>query len=214
MKRKSNLGKKMALMLCILLSATIAFGHSGRTDGRGGHRDNKNKSGLGSYHYHCGLDGGGYPAHLHTNGCPYANIHLEDVGKSTSSSSSNSSSSTKSTPTYTEKKVTYVIDGKEVQINTINVNNTNLAELKTLSEKLGITIAYDSALKSIDCTKGNTSFTLQIDSKNFWKDAELSTLEVAPVAYNGRTMIPARVVAEAIGKSVSYDASKGQIVIQ
>lgn len=31
----------------------IAEAHSGRTDANGGHRDNKNKSGLGSYHYHC-----------------------------------------------------------------------------------------------------------------------------------------------------------------
>lgn len=47
----------------------IAEAHSGRTDANGGHRDNKNKSGLGSYHYHCN----GHPAHLHTNGvCPYA----------------------------------------------------------------------------------------------------------------------------------------------
>jgi hypothetical protein len=46
-----------------------AEAHSGRTDSSGGHKDNKNKSGLGSYHYHCG----GYPAHLHTNGvCPYS----------------------------------------------------------------------------------------------------------------------------------------------
>lgn len=45
-----------------------AEAHSGRTDSSGGHHDYKNKSGLGSYHYHCG----GYPAHLHTNGvCPY-----------------------------------------------------------------------------------------------------------------------------------------------
>ena len=45
-----------------------AQAHSGRTDSSGGHKDNKNKSGLGSYHYHCG----GYPAHLHSNGvCPY-----------------------------------------------------------------------------------------------------------------------------------------------
>ena len=46
-----------------------AQAHSGRTDASGGHRDNKNASGLGSYHYHCG----GHPAHLHPNGvCPYA----------------------------------------------------------------------------------------------------------------------------------------------
>lgn len=45
-----------------------AFAHGGRTDSSGGHKDNKNKSGLGGYHYHCG----GYPAHLHPGGiCPY-----------------------------------------------------------------------------------------------------------------------------------------------
>ena len=58
-------------------AAITAEAHSGRTDARGGHRDNKNKSGLGSYHYHCG----GHPAHLHPNGvCPYS-------GQTTSSGS-------------------------------------------------------------------------------------------------------------------------------
>ena len=53
-------------MICF---STISIAHSGRTDSNGGHRDNKNKSGLGSYHYHCD----GNPAHLHTNGyCPYS----------------------------------------------------------------------------------------------------------------------------------------------
>lgn len=64
--------------------AVVADAHSGRTDSSGGHRDNKNKSGLGSYHYHCG----GHPAHLHTKGvCPY----------SSSTSNSNSSSTKKTT---------------------------------------------------------------------------------------------------------------------
>lgn len=54
------------LVICSLVTTVSA--HSGRTDSSGGHKDNQNKSGLGSYHYHCG----GYPAHLHTSGyCPY-----------------------------------------------------------------------------------------------------------------------------------------------
>lgn len=59
-------------VLCLILITTItASAHSGRTDSSGGHRDNKNKSGLGSYHYHCG----GYPAHLHKSGyCPYRDV--------------------------------------------------------------------------------------------------------------------------------------------
>lgn len=50
--------------------------HSGRTDSNGGHKDNKNKSGLGSYHYHCG----GNPPHLHEDGvCPYNNSVTEST---------------------------------------------------------------------------------------------------------------------------------------
>lgn len=58
------------LTVCfVIISMSLsAFAHGGRTDSSGGHKDNKNKSGLGGYHYHCG----GYPAHLHTGGvCPY-----------------------------------------------------------------------------------------------------------------------------------------------
>ncbi len=52
-----------------------AQAHSGRTDAQGGHRDNKNKSGLGSYHYHHG-----YAAHLHPGGvCPYSNNSSSEV---------------------------------------------------------------------------------------------------------------------------------------
>lgn len=53
----------------IFLSLPVfSTAHTGRTDSNGGHKDNKNKSGLGSYHYHCG----GKSAHSHANGiCPH-----------------------------------------------------------------------------------------------------------------------------------------------
>lgn len=55
-----------ALSLCLCMPGA-ALAHGGRTDSNGGHRDNKNASGLGSYHYHHG-----YEAHLHPGGvCPY-----------------------------------------------------------------------------------------------------------------------------------------------
>lgn len=57
------------IILTLITIYTNIYAHSGRTDSSGGHKDNKNKSGLGYYHYHCG----GNPAHLHTNGvCPYS----------------------------------------------------------------------------------------------------------------------------------------------
>lgn len=62
-------------ILLIISIGKIVSAHSGRTDANGGHRDNKNVSGLGNYHYHCG----GYPAHLHKNGvCPYSSDYTKE----------------------------------------------------------------------------------------------------------------------------------------
>lgn len=68
MKKKA--ARVISILLILVVSCTVfSFAHSGRTDSNGGHRDNKNVSGLGYYHYHCG----GHPAHLHPNGvCPYS----------------------------------------------------------------------------------------------------------------------------------------------
>jgi Bacterial surface proteins containing Ig-like domains len=64
--------KKIFYVICLcllILTLRVAVeAHSGRTDSYGGHNDNKNVSGLGSYHYHHG-----YGPHLHDGGiCPYS----------------------------------------------------------------------------------------------------------------------------------------------
>lgn len=77
--------KTVLLILALILSlVSTAYGHSGRTDGSGGHKDNKNKSGLGYYHYHHG-----YSAHLHDNGvCPYEGGSTKKTSKKSTSSAS------------------------------------------------------------------------------------------------------------------------------
>lgn len=207
------LKKSGAILLALSMLCVPTMAHGGRTDGSGGHRDNKNKSGLGYYHYHCG----GYPAHLHSGGvCPYAGTPKSS--SSSSKSSSSSSTATKSTskstaPKYNEKSVKFVIDGNSTTIKGIEVNNTNLVELKTLCEKLGISINYDSVNKTITGGKANKSFKLTIGNKGATVNGSYVTMSVAPITYNGRTMVPARVIAEAIGKAVTYDESTNTIHI-
>ena len=82
-KSKTKIISILLTITSIISIGANSYAHSGRTDANGGHKDNKNKSGLGSYHYHCG----GHPAHLHTNGiCPYASN--SSSSKTTPSSSS------------------------------------------------------------------------------------------------------------------------------
>ena len=94
---KNTLKRGLSGVLAILMlagGAATTFAHSGRTDSSGGHKDNKNKSGLGYYHYHCG----GYPAHLHTNGvCPYKNNSSANTSSAGNSSSSWTSQTTVTT---------------------------------------------------------------------------------------------------------------------
>lgn len=90
------------IVLSVVFMGVNTYAHSGRTDANGGHRDNQNKSGLGSYHYHCG----GHPAHLHPNGvCPYSSSASSSSKSTTSSSSSSSSNKKPSTVEVTEIKI-------------------------------------------------------------------------------------------------------------
>ncbi len=68
--------KQKIVSAIILIIMTVVFplnsiGYSDRTDFNGGHKNNKNASGLGLFHYHCG----GNLAHLHDGGvCPYFSV--------------------------------------------------------------------------------------------------------------------------------------------
>lgn len=113
------MNKKLKTALIVLMIVLIAFmplaafAHSGRTDAYGGHRDNQNKSGLGSYHYHCG----GYPAHLHQNGvCPYE----------TSTVTTASASGSKQKPAADPNARTATITSGSVKINGNSINNAKL----------------------------------------------------------------------------------------
>lgn len=71
MKKKFRfLASTLCVLAVLFCCSPVGLAHSGRTDGQGGHRDNRNASGLGSYHYHHG-----YSAHLHPGGyCPYTDV--------------------------------------------------------------------------------------------------------------------------------------------
>ena len=73
----------VVIIFALIVPPLTTLAHSGKTDANGGHRDNKNKSGLGSYHYHCG----GNPPHLHgANGCPYETSPVSSNNQESASS--------------------------------------------------------------------------------------------------------------------------------
>lgn len=147
-----------AFFLCIsLVFASVpevsVSAHSGRTDSQGGHRDNKNVSGLGSYHYHCG----GYPAHLHTDGiCPYASSSASSTG------TGNNTGSTSSTKTGNSAKTETTSSSKKT--NKAKLSKTSLTLLKGKSKTLKLsgvsgTVTWSSSDKAVATVNKNGKVT-------------------------------------------------------
>lgn len=171
---RKNREKILAILLIALSLVSVqisTYAHSGRTDSNGGHRDNKNKSGLGSYHYHCG----GYPAHLHTNGvCPYSSSSSSNKNSTSTSSSSNNVTTTTTEPA--------TVDVTKIQINE-NIQSLEVGQSKTLT----VTITPNNATnKSITWKSDNESIaTINSSGKVIAKKDGI--VNITATSSNGKT---------------------------
>lgn len=181
-KNKIKIISILLIALSIISMGINAYAHSGRTDSSGGHKDNKNKSGLGSYHYHCG----GHPAHLHTNGvCPYSSNSSSSKNSTSSSSSSKSSSNTSSSSSSKATTTTTVpatIDVTGIQINE-NINSIDIGESKKLTATITPSNATDKNItwKSSDESIATISLSGEIVAK------KSGTVDIIATSSNGKT---------------------------
>jgi plastocyanin len=88
-----------------------------------------------------------------------------------------------------------------------------LVPLRGVFEKLGASVAYDGASKTILAIKGNTSVTLQIGASAAQVNGQTRTLSSPAQAVNGTTLVPLRFVSEALGAQVKWNAPSRTVVI-
>ena len=169
-KNKKKIISILLIILSIISIGVNAYAHSGRTDSSGGHKDNDDKRGLGSYHYHCE----GHPAHLHTNGvCPYS---------SSSSASKSSTSSSLSSSAKTTSTVPTTIAVTDIKINE-NVTNMEEGENKKLTTIITPDNATDKNItwKSSDESIATVSTTGEVTAKKY------GTVDITATSTNGKT---------------------------
>lgn len=142
-KNKIKIISILIIILSIVSINVNVFAHSGRTDVNGGHKDNNNKSGLGSYHYHCG----GYPPHLHTNGiCPYSPSSSTSVNStSTSSNKSINTNQNSSENTNTNTNENTKTSSPEISIDEIEINEKITSIEVGKSKTLTVTVTPNNA---------------------------------------------------------------------
>ena len=171
--KSKNVLKKVVVIVAILIMLcvpTVNFAHSGRTDANGGHKDNQNKSGLGSYHYHCG----GYPAHLHDGGvCPYSSSAASTTSSSSSSSQSISKTTTSSIPS-------------KVNVSSVDIDTGDVELLIGESKVLSATISPSNATdKTITWTSSDKDVVM-IDSEGEIKALGVGEATITVKTSNGK----------------------------
>lgn len=83
-----------------------------------------------------------------------------------------------------------------------------LVPIRAVCEKMGLDVNWNSQTNEITVSNGETVVSLTVGSNIMKVNEEEVTLDAAPRAVNGRTMMPIRAVAEAFGYEVGWDAAK------
>ena len=95
-------------------------------------------------------------------------------------------------------------------------NDRTYVPVRHLSYALGVSengISWDSKTQKVGIAKADTNITLTIGSKTMLVNKEIVLMDVPPEIAEGRTMLPARWVAEALGAEVEWDGNTGEVVI-
>lgn len=93
------------------------------------------------------------------------------------------------------------------------VDSRVLVPLRGVLEKLGVTIAWYPQQKVVVAGKDGHTLTLGIGAPYGTVDGKFMPLDVPARIENGRTMVPLRYLAEAVGAYVLWDEDRRVVVI-
>lgn len=113
--------------------------------------------------------------------------------------------------TYTMNEETKIMDvAPEIK------DDRTFVPIRYLAYSLGVPedgILWESQKLKVTITKDGTSVELLIGQKYQYINKKPRKMDVAPYIKNGRTMLPARWVAEPLGAEVDWDEEKQQTII-
>lgn len=85
-------------------------------------------------------------------------------------------------------------------------NGRILVPLRSVFEKMGAKVNWDSATMTVRAVKGSTAVVLQIGSLAPTINGDVKPIDVAGKIVDGRTLAPLRFVCEAFGGTVDWNA--------
>ena len=107
------------------------------------------------------------------------------------------------------------VDGEKISFDILpqNVNGRTMVPIRAIFEAMGATVDWDDATQTAICTKDSTVVKMTLNSTTEYINDVPVTMDVTPVIISGRTLAPARYVAEAFGYNVKWDEMTRLVLI-
>ncbi len=100
-----------------------------------------------------------------------------------------------------------------LDVSPIIENGRTLVPVRAIFESLGATVEWDSVTKTVEGKYNDTIIKLIIDSDTALINEDEVKLDVPAKIVDGRTLVPARFVAESLGAKVDWDESSKTVLI-
>lgn len=119
-------------------------------------------------------------------------------------------------PATAQPPITVVVNGETLRLDPppVIVHSRVLIPLRGVLERLGATVDWEAATRTIRVFRGSTVVVLAVGHPEAQVDGRSVRLDVAPVIIGGRAFVPLRFVSAAIGAQVEWRADERTVVIR
>ena len=114
-----------------------------------------------------------------------------------------------------DENISLTVNGKSVesQVPPTIIDGRTMVPVRDIFEACGAKVNWDANTKTITGEKGNTTVVMQIDSNMLFINEKVTEMDATPVIIDGRTLAPARYVAESFGGIVDWNAEDKVVMI-
>lgn len=92
-------------------------------------------------------------------------------------------------------------------------NQRTMVPVRAVGEAIGADVEWVQDKQQVVMTRAGSTVTMTLDSTTADIDGKAVEMDVAPYATNGRTLLPARYVAEFFGQKVDWDDNDRRVLI-
>ncbi|OPZ92387.1 MAG: hypothetical protein BWY74_01604 [Firmicutes bacterium ADurb.Bin419] len=113
--------------------------------------------------------------------------------------------------------VSVTVDGKVVNFPDakpfIDANGRTLIPVRFVTEDLGAIVEWNQEYQEVTIKKDNVNIRIIINNRNIVVNRSVKTMDTEAIIKEGRTFVPIRYVAEALGATVGWNASTKTVII-